>query len=230
MAQVLAALGKEVRIVNAQATPANLSFIDRGGADSRPGPRRVTERVDGVRLLDGARYQRLGATGRNGRRHSRQPRLKRSCSTIISAATISGPRCSATSRPRPPADWFEAARRAGRAAYARDCHASVRGHRHRHRLVSLRVDHRRHVPLWRAIGRRRCAVPRRFTTPSTSRTRWRACNYVGRVLAQDADRTRRAARLHIRLARGFRGHRRRRRRHRRRREHDARDLRAPKLR
>ena len=77
MAGVLEALGKNVRIVNGQSTPPNLLFLDPRRPARSDRRRRAAGRAGRSRSADGARHQRLGPIGADGRRGSRDTAAKK---------------------------------------------------------------------------------------------------------------------------------------------------------
>ncbi len=74
MAELLEFLGKEVRIVNADAVPPRLAFVDpRERIEVLPED--VTESPVGAGRRDhGAGHRRMGTVGPHGRRHSQHVR------------------------------------------------------------------------------------------------------------------------------------------------------------
>ena len=81
LALALRSLGKTVRIVNGDPVPPHIAFIDPNHDVQVLGPRRGGGRP-GVRRACRARYERLGATGADGRRGPQHDGARRSSSTI----------------------------------------------------------------------------------------------------------------------------------------------------
>ena len=71
MALVLEALGKRVRIVNGQATPPNLAFIDPAKRIGVIGQTVQPAELADVEVLHDPRYERLGPARADERLHSR---------------------------------------------------------------------------------------------------------------------------------------------------------------
>jgi len=102
MAGVLEALGKTVRIVNGQATPPNLAFIDPARRIGVIGQTVQPAELAGIQvlmILDTSAWAQLGPM-------SGPFQARRSSSIITRAPTILAPSCSRTSRPRRPGGWL----------------------------------------------------------------------------------------------------------------------------
>lgn len=81
MAGILQSLGKDVRIVNGQATPPNLQFLDRNreicALHEHVRPEDLEDR-EVLLILDTSAWAQLGSMGGSGENHTRQKGRARS--------------------------------------------------------------------------------------------------------------------------------------------------------
>ncbi len=184
MAGVLEALGKDVLIVNAQQTPPNLAFIDPEqklktlGVDVEPSSSKPAKCC---MVLDTSAWAQLGTMADVVRASKAHKAIldHHVGEDDLGRRTVQGSqgrshRSAGARRRTPP----------GRAGHARDRPPAVRGHRHRHGLVSLQFHHRHDVPLRRRSGRRRRRAQRNLRRAVRAGFAARGCTLRGRILAR----------------------------------------------
>ena len=168
MAEVLEYLGKDVRIVNADAVPPRLAFVDPQNRievlpDDLPadlGKAVLGNQVDVIMVLDTAAWGQLGRMADVIRGTSAQVIVidHHANDGELDAVMFQDVQAEATGRLV--ADLVEFLEIPWNRP---DGHGAVSGDRHRHRLVSFFLDQEQHVRGGWAIDRRGCVSPRNLS-------------------------------------------------------------------